>query len=925
MIEAAGGSDWELSKENIQPLSSGRKMSFLTHSLDESEFARISREMEDQIKEYNGPDPLEPWMKYIEFLEQSCPTGGKTNAKYDHVLHRCFQFFSQVPEYRDDKRVVEVYLKAVQNFPAVKRAEMIQGILNRGFGVTVSRTYLAIADALEASQNFSDAIKFLKSGIEAGAQPVEYLEDALTNLQFRVAQRIAQNMQRDDEESIRNFGASVPVCKLTNEAQNIRVALSPGNPCRARPISNKKLDPKIPLFRGFNEADEENAVPQTAPFMLPSQETEMMQSEQENIMKPKKWCNEFLPPPPSYVAENLPSIDIYVDEPENQPRKEELSRKIDRGILSERKIAVEEAPSVDDFVVQKIPYRKNQLDLGRDREISFEHMRSKEYLKRVGVTTLRALVGAKRKAKAHSNTQVLAPKVEPSFVVPTRVIHLSSRTRDTSACVVDPAEQQRVQKERAELENIIIELKTVEREKSEVIQEQRSVIAKLENDLVTERQGNTVLSKDMQELRGYIKIQEKEHERLMQENQKLRSELISDHALVERLQREIEEMRQQFDEEKHKLLQEFDRERNESLLSFRIDHRSIIQEEEKIAVTAEINKNHTSPVPFKPQGVIITNPIPPSQKLGFTLYESNIDGVEEDVQPVNLSTHKSLTGKNPYETSGNLGRNISQNVNSNMQHDFAMPLPRMKQPSKQLEDDKENMSSEGNRQMKQSRPLSGVLLPSTTAEPTELVYNEEEDDEIMLKNPEGTVDFNVTDLTRALQLYPRPLINSTPEKINTDLTCDMPVNYMNLLRRQPFSTAALGLPRLDAGLSSPVIENALKLNIEPLHYEDEQNFGNQKENSFNCKPEGISYAPELVHHLSPIPEASKERWSSCTSSSSSTNMTNTRGTNFSVGSSYNVTKSVSRIVGRLPNVQRSVDAFQPPRSHTFDNTSQNQN
>ena len=42
-MEVNEGSGWELSKENIQPLSSGRKMSFLTHSLDRTDEAELSR------------------------------------------------------------------------------------------------------------------------------------------------------------------------------------------------------------------------------------------------------------------------------------------------------------------------------------------------------------------------------------------------------------------------------------------------------------------------------------------------------------------------------------------------------------------------------------------------------------------------------------------------------------------------------------------------------------------------------------------------------------------------------------------------------------------------------------------------------------------------------------------------------------------
>jgi hypothetical protein len=47
----AAGSDWETSKENIQPLSSGRKMSSLNHSLlKDKEYVDMDAETEGIIQ-----------------------------------------------------------------------------------------------------------------------------------------------------------------------------------------------------------------------------------------------------------------------------------------------------------------------------------------------------------------------------------------------------------------------------------------------------------------------------------------------------------------------------------------------------------------------------------------------------------------------------------------------------------------------------------------------------------------------------------------------------------------------------------------------------------------------------------------------------------------------------------------------------------
>lgn len=67
----------------------------------------------------------------------------------------------------------------LQNLSPVKRAGLIQDAVSREFGTHVSKMYLAMSNAYEALENYQEASKVLKNGIEVGAQPVEYLEDEL--------------------------------------------------------------------------------------------------------------------------------------------------------------------------------------------------------------------------------------------------------------------------------------------------------------------------------------------------------------------------------------------------------------------------------------------------------------------------------------------------------------------------------------------------------------------------------------------------------------------------------------------------------------------------------------------------------------------------------------------------------------------------
>ena len=57
---------WELSKENIQPLKSGRKaakLATIAQPLDLKALNEERQHFENELRMYAGDDPLEPWYK----------------------------------------------------------------------------------------------------------------------------------------------------------------------------------------------------------------------------------------------------------------------------------------------------------------------------------------------------------------------------------------------------------------------------------------------------------------------------------------------------------------------------------------------------------------------------------------------------------------------------------------------------------------------------------------------------------------------------------------------------------------------------------------------------------------------------------------------------------------------------------------------
>ena len=128
-MEGGQADQWELSKENIQPLKQGRSVMKLNNALEQhkdDESAKIVLEerqhFEEELRSYNGEDPLDPWYRYIQvrnletvlwiiniyffkqlgftfltfpflqWVEQTYPKGGK-EGQVHVIIEKCIKKF----------------------------------------------------------------------------------------------------------------------------------------------------------------------------------------------------------------------------------------------------------------------------------------------------------------------------------------------------------------------------------------------------------------------------------------------------------------------------------------------------------------------------------------------------------------------------------------------------------------------------------------------------------------------------------------------------------------------------------------------------------------------------------------------------------------------------------------------------------------
>lgn len=95
-VTSLEGDEWELSKENVQPLRQGRIMSTLQGALAQQEstcnttLQQQKRAFESEIRFYAGNDPLDVWDRYINWTEQNYPQGGK-ESNMSTLLERAIE------------------------------------------------------------------------------------------------------------------------------------------------------------------------------------------------------------------------------------------------------------------------------------------------------------------------------------------------------------------------------------------------------------------------------------------------------------------------------------------------------------------------------------------------------------------------------------------------------------------------------------------------------------------------------------------------------------------------------------------------------------------------------------------------------------------------------------------------------------------
>lgn len=195
--------DWELCKENVQPLRRGRNVASLntifTISKDElsAQYTEEMRSFEEELLAYTGKDPLEMWIVYITWIEENRPQGG--GSLLVSVLQKCIEKFCEDPRYVNDQRYFDIWKKYVSC--CGKALEVYNYLHCNMIFQKLSTFYINWALELESCGNLKGANTVYDKGIRADAEPKDDLISYQQDFFARMAQDVISNLQSPTYEN----------------------------------------------------------------------------------------------------------------------------------------------------------------------------------------------------------------------------------------------------------------------------------------------------------------------------------------------------------------------------------------------------------------------------------------------------------------------------------------------------------------------------------------------------------------------------------------------------------------------------------------------------------------------------------------------------------------------------------------------------
>lgn len=140
---------------------------------------------ENSLHSYSGDDPLDPWERFVQFLEGKLPQEERKGMSV--VLDRLVQRFLHEERYQNDPRYVDHCIKCASFYD--DPIKVYSYVHSQGVGTRAAALYIAWAQQFEKDGQLPQAEAVYQRAVENQAQPVDTVLQHYRKFQSKVLKR----------------------------------------------------------------------------------------------------------------------------------------------------------------------------------------------------------------------------------------------------------------------------------------------------------------------------------------------------------------------------------------------------------------------------------------------------------------------------------------------------------------------------------------------------------------------------------------------------------------------------------------------------------------------------------------------------------------------------------------------------------------
>ncbi|RCN43705.1 hypothetical protein ANCCAN_10269 [Ancylostoma caninum] len=214
--------EWELCRENVKPLKSGRRVEAINQALAHAAYGpkaeTLANQKFDEIMELceASRDPLKHCLDFCTWFEQTFPHGRQ--RLFYSLLWKIVHKYAKWPVYLEDERMVRIWEKLADNSLG-HGWEIYQHANSIGSLLRCAQLYIRWSQDLEMRGAIADARAVLNRARKHGALPLAAIDDEEDQLEMREMRRHLEGDGHNDmsweEDECDENGERVAFTRLT--------------------------------------------------------------------------------------------------------------------------------------------------------------------------------------------------------------------------------------------------------------------------------------------------------------------------------------------------------------------------------------------------------------------------------------------------------------------------------------------------------------------------------------------------------------------------------------------------------------------------------------------------------------------------------------------------------------------------------------